>query len=124
MAVLSRASYLRRSSRDVEPLVNAWVDGRRRLVVAFRDVELAWIHTIWAARDGSVGAATHVSDTAPNDCIGVAISHRLTSFLGVFPVTNFSHDSAHSRTTSMAYFLFLHSPLNANWFSGLPSGIL
>ena len=67
---------------------------------------------------------------------------------GALPVMSFSQASAHSRTTSMAYlkeiwlvhrtrsnniphiigvithFLFLHSPVKANWFSGLPSGIL
>jgi hypothetical protein len=65
----------------------------------------------------------------------------------VLPVMSFSQASLHSRTTSMAYllrisvsrrtnisvlgpcwhcpyFLFLHSPVKANWFSGLPSGIL
>lgn len=58
----------------------------------------------------------------------------------VFPVINFSQASAHSRTISDAYldgreldfinrlqqtyFLFLHSPVKANWFSGFPSGIL
>ena len=58
----------------------------------------------------------------------------------VFPVMSFSQASAHSRTTSEAYlydlvlnntrdlgltyFLFLHSPVKANWFSGFPSGIL
>ena len=64
----------------------------------------------------------------------------------VLPVMSFSQASAHSWTTSMAYleghwlasggtvrpsrpskethFLFLHSPVKANWFSGLPSGIL
>jgi len=51
-------------------------------------------------------------------------TYRLMSPLGVLPVMSFSQASAHSRTTSMAYFLFLHSPEKANWFSGFPSGIL
>ena len=59
----------------------------------------------------------------------------------VLPVINFSQASAHSRMISVAYlrsvsfkssqrrkrtmyFLFLHSPEKANWFSGFPSGIL
>ena len=55
---------------------------------------------------------------------GIIGTYRLISSLGVLPVTSFSQASAHSRTMSMAYFLFLHSPEKANWFSGLPSGIL
>jgi hypothetical protein len=51
-------------------------------------------------------------------------TYRLMSPLGVLPVMSFSQASAHSRTTSIAYFLFLHSPEKANWFSGFPSGIL
>lgn len=52
------------------------------------------------------------------------IAYREISPLLVLPVMSLSHASAHSRTTSMAYFLFLHSPEKANWFSGFPSGIL
>ena len=53
-----------------------------------------------------------------------ANTYRLMSPGWVLPVMSLSQASAHSRTTSMAYFLFLHSPEKANWFSGLPSGIL
>lgn len=41
----------------------------------------------------------------------------------VLPVIRRSHASLHSLMTSRAYFLFLHSPLNANEFSCFPSGI-
>lgn len=39
------------------------------------------------------------------------------------PVIRRSQASLHSLMTSRAYFLFLHSPLKAKEFSGLPSGI-
>jgi hypothetical protein len=39
------------------------------------------------------------------------------------PVMSRSQASLHSLITSRAYFLFLHSPLNANEFSCFPSGI-
>lgn len=51
-------------------------------------------------------------------------TYRLISPRGALPVTSFSQASEHSRMTSSAYFLFLHSPEKANWFSGFPSGIL
>src|ERR1700737_5531371 len=41
----------------------------------------------------------------------------------VLPVMRRSQASLHSLMTSSAYFLFLHSPLNANEFSCFPSGI-
>ena len=44
---------------------------------------------------------------------------------GLSPVTaSLRHASWHSWMISVAYFLFFASPENANWFSGLPSGIL
>ena len=41
----------------------------------------------------------------------------------VLPVMRRSQASLHSLMISSAYFLFLHSPLNANEFSCFPSGI-
>lgn len=72
---------------------------------------------------------------------GEEVSYREIVLGSLLPVINFSQASAHSRMMSVAYlyyksavytepmiriahFLFLHSPENANWFSGLPSGIL
>lgn len=43
--------------------------------------------------------------------------------LSAWPLMRRRHASLHSCTISVAYFLFLASPLNANWFSGFPSGI-
>ncbi|KAH3658752.1 hypothetical protein OGATHE_006477 [Ogataea polymorpha] len=40
------------------------------------------------------------------------------------PAISFFQELLHSAMTSSAYFLFLHSPEKANWFSGFPSGIL
>lgn len=115
--------HLGRSARDVEPLVNARVDGRRRLVVALGDAQLAGVGAVVAVRDGDVGAAS-LSVHCCMSTLPFTSTYRFTSPFGVLPVMSFSHDSAHSRTTSIAYFLFLHSPEKANWFSGLPSGIL
>jgi len=77
-----------------------------------------------------------VHHIAKGYCTYVEISPGL-----VLPVISLSQASAHSRTMSVAYlfsvsigfryamgfpthFLFLHSPVKANWFSGFPSGIL
>jgi hypothetical protein len=48
---------LGRGSRDVEPLIDAWIDWCWCLVLALGNVELAWIDTVLAVRDGDVGAA-------------------------------------------------------------------
>lgn len=128
---------VRGGSADEEPLVNARVNGRRSVVLAPWDVELARIGTIGGVSDGDVGP------TAPlvlsNTC-SMNRAYSEISPLWVLPVMSLSQASAHSRTISVAYlllvstvvnirrknthFLFLHSPEKANWFSGFPSGIL
>jgi len=59
--------------------------------------------------------------------VPTAHTHTLMSYAsalgGILPVTNRCHASSHSWITSIAYFLFLASPLKAKTFSGLPSGI-
>ena len=110
-----------RGTGDVEPLVDAAIDGGRCLVLALGNVERAGIGAVGRVRDGGVGAGAWSVQIIHGR---LATTHRLISSLGVLPVTSFSQASAHSRTMSMAYFLFLHSPEKANWFSGLPSGIL
>lgn len=82
---------------------------------------------------GSIGAGARFSlagmggswlgSTRLVECLTVTLVVE-TSPGVVLPVMSFSQASAHSRTMSVAYFLFLHSPVKANWFSGFPSGIL
>ncbi len=45
-------------------------------------------------------------------------------FAGLWPEMSLRQASWHSWMISVAYFLFFASPEKANWFSGLPSGIL
>jgi hypothetical protein len=47
-----------RSAGNVEPLVDARVNGSGRLVLALGNVELARVGTVGRVRDGSVGPAT------------------------------------------------------------------
>lgn len=49
------------SARDEEPLVDAWVNGRRGLVVARGNVELADLNTVGRVRNSGVGAGALVS---------------------------------------------------------------
>jgi hypothetical protein len=49
-----------RSTRDEEPLVNAWVYGGRSEVLALGDVELVRINTIERVGDRDVGAVEYV----------------------------------------------------------------
>ena len=49
-----------RSTRDKEPLVNAWVYGGRSEVLALGDVELVGINTIGRVGDRDVGAVKYV----------------------------------------------------------------
>jgi hypothetical protein len=109
-----------RRTGDVEPLVDAGVDRRRGLVLALGNVDLAGVGAVGGVRNGGVEPGS-VSCSHNGKYMD---TYRLRSSLGVLPVASFSQASAHSRTISMAYFLFLHSPEKANWFSGLPSGIL
>jgi len=115
---------LRGGARNVEPFVDARVDGRGRLLLVLGKVELARVGAVIAVRHGGVGAVNHFSAYRPSRSREVVATYRLISPFAVLPVIILSHASAHSRMTSMAYFLFLHSPEKANWFSGLPSGIL
>lgn len=55
-ALVSCDMHLDGSAGDEEPLVNAWVDRSRGLVVALRDVELGVLGTLRRVRDGGVGA--------------------------------------------------------------------
>ena len=49
-----------RSTRDEEPLVNAWVYGGRSEVLALGEVELVGINTIGRVGDRDVGAVEYV----------------------------------------------------------------
>ena len=49
-----------RSTRDEEPLVNAWVYGGRSEVLALGDVELVRINTIERVGDRDVGAVEYI----------------------------------------------------------------
>jgi len=49
------------SSRNVEPLVDAGVDGSRRQVLAFGDVELAGIDAVRAGGNRNVGPSSSIS---------------------------------------------------------------
>ena len=51
-----RGNCLDRGSGDEEPLVNAWVNRGRSLVVASRNVKLAWVGALRGVRDSGVGA--------------------------------------------------------------------
>ena len=87
------------------------------------DFEGAGVHTVRGVRDGSIGPiAASISNTFEILEINATYSEMPPGW--VLPVINFSQASPHSRMTSVAYFLFLHSPEKANWFSGFPSGIL
>lgn len=54
--LLHKMCILDRRTGNEEPLVNAWVNWSRGLVVAGWDVELAWIDTLWGVVDSGVGA--------------------------------------------------------------------
>ena len=58
-----------RSARDVEPLVDAGVDGSRRLVFTLRDVELARVDAVGAVGDCDVGAFINVSQSTRKSVI-------------------------------------------------------
>lgn len=91
---------------------------------SLRGMAASWA---WSTRSGefsTVVLALCRLASNPQNRIHACRTHRLISPRGVLPVTSFSQASEHSRMTSSAYFLFLHSPEKANWFSGFPSGIL
>jgi hypothetical protein len=52
-----RLELVGRGTRDVEPLVDAGVDGSGRLVLALGNVELAGVGAVGRVGDGSVGPA-------------------------------------------------------------------
>jgi len=86
------------------------------------DGMLSWLGSV---RSGECETVTlTLRDISRLQCNKSIATDVETSPRGVLPVMSRSQASAHSRTMSMAYFLFLHSPEKANWFSGLPSGIL
>lgn len=105
---------------DEEPLVNAGVDRGGGLVLARWDGERGGVGAVLRVGNGDICAAIELVEGRKYS----TNTYREMSPLGLLPVMRRSQASAHSRTMSMAYFLFLHSPEKANWFSGLPSGIL
>ena len=127
------------SAGDEEPLVDAWVDGCWDGVFTRWDLDATRVDSVRRLVDSSVGAINGLASRKrfrPASCE----AYSEISPLVVLPMMRRSQASAHSRTMSIAYlpelaqacrlaagythFLFLHSPEKANWFSGLPSGIL
>ena len=125
--VLNREEWanLNGSARDEEPLVINAVNGLGSQVLMSGYFKGARINAVRGVRDSAIGpTAVLASLYIICDTRTVIAAYSEIPPGWVLPVINFSQASAHSRMTSVAYFLFLHSPEKANWFSGFPSGIL
>jgi hypothetical protein len=93
------------SAGDEEPLVDAWVNWGRGELLVLRDVrQLLGGDAAGGVLDGNVGAVgcllAGASSIAERES---GKTYRETSPGWVLPVMSFSHASAHSRTTSVAY---------------------
>ncbi len=119
-----RVASLDGSARNEEPLVIYPVNGPGSQILMPGDFEGASIHTVWGVWDGPIGPIATLASLYVRKAWEFKAAYSEMPPGWVLPVINFSQASAHSRMTSVAYFLFLHSPEKANWFSGFPSGIL
>ena len=119
-----RVAGLNGSARDEEPLVINAVNGLGSQVLVSGYFKGARINTVWRVRDSAIGPTATLASLYIRGTQKVIAAYSEIPPGWVLPVINFSQASAHSRMTSVAYFLFLHSPEKANWFSGFPSGIL
>lgn len=70
------------------------------------------------------GVDTKKHDISPNQSQTIFSTYVSISFLSVVPLMSCFQASWVSKMISVAYFLFLASPLKAKTFSGFPSGIL
>lgn len=129
---------LHSSTRDEEPLVNAAINGSRGKVLAARDAsKLGGVDSVGVVERG-VGTiqvsprdwhAMGKHDNLQVDVAAVSLSgDELLPRVGTLVDNLFSVPAEIRYGTSYhlseTHFLFLASPEKANWFSGLPSGIL
>ena len=124
VTVSGRVAELNGSARDEEPLVINAVNGLGSQVLVSGYFKGARINTVWRVRDSAIGPTAMLASLYIRGTQKFIAAYSEIPPGWVLPVINFSQASAHSRMTSVAYFLFLHSPEKANWFSGFPSGIL
>ena len=101
-----------------------WVDGCGREVGSGGDGSVGRIMPRSESRRVGVGNVAAESRMSMFEFKVSGVTHREMSPGVVSPLMRRRQASWVSWMISMAYFLFLASPEKANWFSGLPSGIL
>ena len=101
-----------------------WVDRCGREVGSGGDGGVGRVMPRSESRRGGVGNVAPESRVSISEFEVSGVTHREISPGAVSPLMRRRQASWVSWIISMAYFLFLASPEKANWFSGLPSGIL
>lgn len=139
---MARKRRLGSGARDEEPLVHGRINGGRSKSIASGDSsKLGLVHAVGRCLvDGGAGTILEIGMSRTD---GINLQGNITarsiardeSLIGVSALVNNLHgisrmDSGQQCTTDrfereiFTHFSFLHSPEKANWFSGLPSGIL
>jgi hypothetical protein len=135
------ARNLSGGTADEEPLVDGRIDLLRgKVLVRGQRGKLLGGDTAGGVGDGDVGTRMEVSEIVRASAEGSGL-RRDTTGLGLagdqtLPSLGALTDDIHGVPATLLApwsisleqhstdFLFLHSPVKANWFSGLPSGIL